>query len=307
MLWWRAGRRRQVLVGAAVLAALGGVYLAVHRVVWGGWTVYASGDHFAQTGEFGVVGVDPDLAERTLRLAGLLLDREFGLVPWQPGWLLVVPAPLPRWPPGQWRGPAEERAPNLVLLLPLGASWLVATFVALTMHGYWWPGRQLVVVLPLALLAVLVWADRCRTWIRVVACALGVAGVVGYAVVLAQGYARTTTWVVHFVDADAPVYRLLFPVLTVYRGEWHLGHLAGFLVLAGLAVLSWRWAVRSTGRSTARSTARSTGPSADPMQPGDRRAVAGGPERLERLVPARTEQLGDPDRDLTGRVTGERP
>ena len=127
-----------------------------------------------------------------------------------------------------------------------------------------------------------------------VAAALGLAGVVGYAVVLAQGYAQLTTWVVHFVDADAPVYRLLYPVLTVYRGEWHLGHLAGFLVLAGLALVAWR------------SLAPPTRVSAHPVQPGDRRAVTGGAERLERLVPARAEQLGDPDRDLAGGVPRER-
>jgi hypothetical protein len=34
--WWRAGHRSDVLGGTAVLAAAGAVYLAVHRVVWGG-------------------------------------------------------------------------------------------------------------------------------------------------------------------------------------------------------------------------------------------------------------------------------
>ena len=33
---------------------------------------------------------------------------------------------------------------------PLAAGWLVATFVALTMQGWWFGGRQVVVVLPLA-------------------------------------------------------------------------------------------------------------------------------------------------------------
>jgi len=40
------------------------------------------------------------------------------------------------------------------------AGWLVATFAANTMHGWWWPGRQTVVVLPLALLSVLCWLAR---------------------------------------------------------------------------------------------------------------------------------------------------
>ena len=32
--------------------------------------------------------------------------------------------------------------------------WATATWLALTMQGYWWSGRQTVVVLPLAVLAV---------------------------------------------------------------------------------------------------------------------------------------------------------
>ncbi|HXV93958.1 MAG TPA: hypothetical protein VD813_11710, partial [Pseudonocardia sp.] len=116
--WWRAGRRGRVGLLAAGLTLMAVVNLAVHRVVWGGWTAYASGDHFAETGEFAVVGVDPDHAERTLRIAGLLLDREFGLVPWQPAWLLAVPAVaalLTRRRPG-WA----------VLAAPLAAGWFVA-------------------------------------------------------------------------------------------------------------------------------------------------------------------------------------
>ena len=34
----------------------------------------------------------------------------------------------------------------------------MATFVALTMQGWWFPGRQLVVVLPAAVLAIAWWA-----------------------------------------------------------------------------------------------------------------------------------------------------
>ena len=72
-----------MLAGVLAGAAVG--YAAVHRAVWGGWTVYASGDHFERSGEFGVVGVRPDYAGRTTRLLGLLVDRDFGLAAWQPG------------------------------------------------------------------------------------------------------------------------------------------------------------------------------------------------------------------------------
>jgi hypothetical protein len=230
--WWRAGRGRDVGLLAGGLAVFAAAYLAVHRLVWGGWTVYASGDHFQRSGEFGVVGFEPNYLGRAVRLVGLLVDRDFGLVPWQPAWLLVVPAVaavMARRPRGAG-----------ALLAPLLAGWLVATFVALTMHGVWWPGRQLVVVLPLALVAVLWWLGRLGPAARVGAAALGAAGVLTYAALLADGYARRITWVSRFQEVDAPAYRTLRALLPDYRGDYLVLHLAWCALLVALLILGWR-------------------------------------------------------------------
>ncbi len=294
--WWRAGRRREVTVSAGLLAAMGGGYLAVHQVVWGGWTSYASGDHFAQTGEFAVIGVDPSAAERALRLVGVLLDREFGLIPWQPAWLLVIPAVAAMLTARSASGARIDtaRAGRAALLWPLAAGWFVATFVALTMHGYWSPGRQLVVVLPLALIVTLRWLDGAGSAIRTTALGLGLAGVVGYGVVLVQGWLRQTTWVVHFVDADAPAYRLLRPVLTDWRGEYRPAHLAGLAVVVALAELGRRYP-----------------PDGDAAVP---RLQDGGQQRRHRAVEHPTEAVGRrrtavavPGGEELGQVGGHRP
>jgi len=228
--WWRAGRRREVVAFGAGLAALGAGYLAVHRAVWGGWTVYASGDFFERTGEFSVVGTSPDYTGRALRLVGLLTDRDFGLVAWQPGWLLLVPA----------LAALTIRVPRRlpVLVLPLAAGWLTATFVALTMHGYWWPGRQVVVVLPLALLVVLCWLARSGSRLRAAAATMAAAGVLTYGWLLADGYARAITWVSGFAEVGAPTHRLLRPLLPDYRGDFWFLHLAWIAALVLLAVLA---------------------------------------------------------------------
>lgn len=216
-----------------ILAAAGVVYLAAHQAVWGGWTVYASGDHFQQTGEFSVVGVDPSYVGRSLRTVALFVDQHSGLVPWQPAWLLLVPAVVAlvvRRPAG-W----------LTLLSPLVAAWVTACWVALTMHGFWWPGRQVVVVLPLAALAVLWLVSRVLPRLLPVAAGLGLLGVVSLGVLLVQGWQGTVTWVVHFREASVPTYRLLGPLLPDYSGDAFMaGHVVWLCLLTALAVVTWR-------------------------------------------------------------------
>jgi hypothetical protein len=224
---------RAATAAVAVLGLAGAVYLAVHRAVWGGWTVYASGDHFQQTGEFSVVGVAPSYLGRSLRTVGLFVDQHYGLVPWQPAWLLLVPAVvamLVRRPSG-W----------VTLLVPLCAAWATAVWVALTMHGFWWPGRQVVVVLPLAAIGILWLVDRVAPRLRVWALGLGVPGVLSMAFLLVQGWQGPVTWVEHFEKSYAPTYRALGPLLPDYSGDsFMVGHVLWLCALTGLAVATWR-------------------------------------------------------------------
>jgi hypothetical protein len=182
-------RRRWWLLGW--YAAAGVAFLAAHKLWYGGWTPYAAGDHFVG-GELTVVGHDPDYPGRSRRLLGLLVDRTFGLAAWQPAWLLLVPALAvlaARRPPG-WK----------LVALPLAAGWLVATFVALTMHGWWFPGRQLVVVLPLGVLAIVLWKPR-------LAAAVGAIGVASYLFLVVEAYRGGLTFVVDFFETENPWYR----------------------------------------------------------------------------------------------------
>jgi hypothetical protein len=184
---WRAGHRLAVAVLTGVLATGGVVYLAAHKAIYGGVTAYASGDHFQGSGEFGVVGLHPDYPGRTVRLLGLLVDRDFGIAAWQPAWFLIVPALVALLVTRPRHRPA--------LAVPLLAGWATATWVALTMHGFWWPGRQLVVVLPLAVLVILVWLARAGRAVVVTAAGLAAAGLAYYAALLVTGYVSTTSWV----------------------------------------------------------------------------------------------------------------
>jgi hypothetical protein len=221
----RAGQRRRVLGLAAALAAAGIVFLVLHRWWYGGWTPYQAGSHFTG-GELTAVGADPDYLGRSRRLLGLLVDRSFGLAAWQPAWLLAVPAVavlLGRRPPG-WAA----------LAAPLAAGWLVASFLALTMHGWWSPGRQVVVVLPLAALTVAWWAGPERRR-RLVLAATGGIGLLAYGWLVAEGAAGRVTWAVDFADTTNPLYRAWRLVLPDYLAmtwwTWPL-HAAWLIALA---------------------------------------------------------------------------
>ena len=236
-------RRRFCLLG--VYAAAAAVFLVAHKAWYGGWTPYAAGDHFIG-GELTVVGHDPDYVGRARRLLGLLVDRTFGLAAWQPAWLLVVPALA-------WLAARRERR-WLVVVVPLVLGWLMATFVALTMHGWWWPGRQLVVVLPLAVLVIAAWASASRRRLAAVAC-LGAVGVLTHVWFVVEAYWGGLTWVVDFYETENPWVRGLRRVLPDFWQEngatWPLAAL-WTLVLVAVAAYAYTGTRRACGRSETR-------------------------------------------------------
>ena len=226
---------RSTLSFLAGLAAAGVLYLVAPRAWYGGWTVYAAGDHFVD-GELSVVGFEPDHVGRSRRLLALLLDRGFGLAAWAPAYLLAVPALaalVRRRPPG-W----------VVLVAPLAAGWATATWVALTMHGWWWPGRQVVVVVPCLVLAVAWWAGTVN-WVRRAAPALGLVGAALWAGLVLEVLNRRRTLIVDFEATTWPLYRAWRTVLPDYRttsaSTWVL-QTAWLIVLGALAVAAWRCA-----------------------------------------------------------------
>ena len=210
------------------------VYVVAHRVLYGGWTVYAAGDQFVG-GEATVIGRHVDLAGRSRRLLGLLVDRGFGLAAWAPVWLLAVPA---------LGALARRRPPGWALLVaPLAAGWATATWVALTMHGWWWPGRQVVVVAPLAVLAVAWWvAQLPRRAVHVVV-ALGALGVVLWGWVVAEVLAGDLRLIIDFEATGDPIARLWRLALPEMRsptaGDW-LRYGAWAAVVAAGAFAGWR-------------------------------------------------------------------
>jgi hypothetical protein len=137
--------------------------------------------------------------------------------------------------------------------VPLLAGWATATWLALTMQGFWWPGRQLVVVLPLAVLVVLVWLARARREVVIAAAALAVAGVGYYAALLVTGYVSTTTWVLAPDDLA-----LHWPAALLLPDDRDLtaadvGRYAGWVAIAAVTALLALRTARRSGRAPAAS------------------------------------------------------
>ena len=233
----RDDRRRSAAGLAIALAAAGVVFAVVHVAVWTGLTAYASGDHFVG-GEFTAVGSSPNYLGRSVRLIGLLVDRQFGIAAWQPAWLLLVPAAVLV---------ARRRVPHsTMLLVVLGVGWLNATFVALTMQGYWFPGRQVVVVLPAAILVLLL-AGRDVPWLRRVVPLVGLVGVWSYGWLVAAGRSGAITWVVDFFTVGDPWYRAwsaLLPAYTSPSSATWVRHTLWLAAAAAAAGAAWLHAAR---------------------------------------------------------------
>lgn len=249
-LWrrWQAGDRRIVGAVVAGYVVAGLAYVGLHVAWYGGVTVYAAGDFFREHGgQLSVLGTDPNLPGRVRRLVGLFVGRDFGIATWQPAWLLAAGAVA-------WTA-ARRRTNWDLVVAPVVVGWLNATFVAVTMQGWWFPGRQLVVVLPLAAVAVAVWASRVR-WVRIGLVVAGLAGLVTTAWLVVDGLAGRVTVIVDFARTASPVLRALRAVspdyldVTAMTWAWHTAWLA---VIVALAAAGWRGGRRArTGQASLR-------------------------------------------------------
>ena len=199
--------KREVLIFGGILLVAGLVYLLVHKRIYGGWTVYASGDHFVN-GEFEVMGRTPNFSARTRRFSGLLFDKGFGLIAWAPFYFALIPsfAALVKLRVKDWS----------VLWLTTATGWGVATWVALTMHGWWWPGRQVVVVLPAAIIAIALLAEKHKAW-RWYICSSAFVSITGWIWLAIEAQTGKRTLVVDFEETSYPIYRFVRILLPNFR------------------------------------------------------------------------------------------
>lgn len=233
---WRMRTRPGSLAGwGAFWAVMGAAYLIFNQATYGGWTPYAAGDFFTG-GELTAWGADPNWLGRSVRLLGLLIDRGFGLAAWQPAFLAVIPAAA-AWAAGRFPGRG-------LLLGAAGTGWLAATFLAATMHGWWWPGRQVVAVVPVMALLIMKWADGLPRAAKAGWAAAGAAGVLAYVWLAAEATFGARALIVDFTQTSNPFYRLWSAALPDYMQQIPATWIRHGLWLAVAAGLAWWGAAR---------------------------------------------------------------
>jgi hypothetical protein len=129
------------------------------------------------------------------------------------------------------------------------AGWLNATFVALTIHGWWVPGRQVVVVAPVAALGLAVVAARAR-WSLLAVAGLGLAGAANWLWLARESSTGRRTLIVDFFDTAAWPYRAVRPLLPdgLHPTDASTMLLAAWAVaLSAAVVIGYRWARSERG------------------------------------------------------------
>jgi len=231
---WKVRHRLPQLAGLlTTLVGAGAAYLLFNQAVYGGLTPYAAGDFFVRGG-LTALGPAPNYAGRTQRILALWVDRGFGIAAWQPAYLFAVPAIA-------WAARRRVRHGGLLLSL-VAVGWLVATFVAQTMHGWWWPGRQLVVILPALILLLMQWIVRVPR-LRNPFLVIGATGVVAYLVLAVEATMGRATLIFDFASTSNPLYRTWSRVLPDYLAPttltWVL-HGVWLVIVAGLSAYGWK-------------------------------------------------------------------
>ena len=230
----KAGRDgRTALLASGVASA--GFYAWFHLALFGSLTPYSVNAVYAGWNSAEILGGHIEWGERYYRLWGLFIDRRFGIGRWAPLLLVAVP--------GLALLAISKPTGRLVLALIL-MQMLIATFVAITMMGWWFPGRTLLTVLPLFVVPIVMVIARASLWGRISVGVLGALTLATTAGLAQAGRSGEITIAVDPFDMTFPAFQGLaglFPLYTWWTTEtWWLTYfwLAPAVLVSGAVAWS---------------------------------------------------------------------
>ena len=204
--WRMDSPRRSVFLVSAILSAT--LFIWFHLETFGGLTPYSVNLVYTGDGTINILGDHLDFKQRIYRPLGLFIDERFGIGRWAPILLLVLPtAPL------LWKITGTSRLILALLLTQI----LIATFVVITMMGWWFPGRTIVTVLPLMTLPLVILLMRSPIWVRLALGVLGIYSLVITAFLAVSGHTREVVIAVDPFEMSSPIFQFIAPIVPDYR------------------------------------------------------------------------------------------
>ena len=229
--------------GQIVLVAVGGVSAALfawfHLHVFGGLTPYGVNVVYDQWNTVEIFGGHVGFSERYYRIWGLFIDRRFGIGRWAPLLLAAAPALALLAASRIYQKSWEQR----LLLALIVTQLLIATFVAITMMGWWFPGRTMLTVLPLFVVPLALLIARASALGRAFIVALGAYTLAITAGLAQAGHAGEITIAVDPFDMTFVPFQAiagLFPLYTRWTAEtWQLTYLWWALFIGAVGAAMW--------------------------------------------------------------------
>ena len=209
---WKADLAGRITLLSVGIAS-GGLFAWFHLQVFGSLTPYGVNVVYAEWNTVEILGGHVGFSDRYYRLWGLFIDRRFGIGRWAPLLLLVAPA-LVLIAVKTW----EHRLVAALIVIQL----LVATFVAVTMMGWWFPGRTMLTVFPLLVVALAQLFRRASGGTLTIYACLGFLTLAFTAGLAHAGHAEAVTIAVNPFDmAFVPFQAVagLFPLYTWWTTE----------------------------------------------------------------------------------------
>ena len=223
---------RITLIGAGVASA--GFFAWFHLHLFGSLTPYGVNVVYAGWNTSEILSGHVEWRERYYRLWGLFIDRRFGIGRWAPLLLAAVPGLALL---------ALAKPPFRLVLGLICVQVLVATFVVITMMGWWFPGRTLLTVLPLSVVPIVLMVSRLPLWGRITIGLLGIMTMANTYGLAIAGRSEEITIAVNPFDMSFPAFQGLaglFPLYTWWTIEtWWLTFF--WLTLGGLITGASIW------------------------------------------------------------------
>ncbi len=237
-LWKCTSVARIFLIGFGLL--LTSTYILFHFAAYDSLTPYYVNLVYAGDSTVSIVERHVNFFDRFYRLWGLFIDRHFGIARWAPILLFIIPGLALTI-----RGNAMHRLIFSLIVMQI----LIATFVAITMMGWWFSGRTLMTIFPLLPIPLSFFVINFYSRFRLPLIISGIYSIVITTALAVAGHSRQVVIAVDPFEISSPVFQFtnnFFPLYTSWNSmTWFLtliwivlGTLAIFLTFRSKTILN---------------------------------------------------------------------